>query len=1073
MRFRVLGPLEVRRAAGEPVSVPGRRPRALLVMLLLGAGRPVAVQDLIDGQYGADPPAGAANAVQAQVSRLRRVLEPGLIGFTGAGYRLDVDPDDVDVHRFERLVRQGRRAAEAGDPPLAASLLREGLALWREPPLADLPSAVAAATRLEDLRVSAAEDLAEAELGLPGGPSVGELRRLVAAHPLRERLRALLVRALAAQGRQAEALGAFEEGRRLLADELGVDPSGELAAAHLAVLRGPESAPPAGGGLPARLTSFVGRERELHRLAALRGSRLVTVVGSGGTGKTRLAVEAASRDPLPAFFADLSTLPAFPSAGSTPSVGEVARVVLWALGAREGGLRAPGGGDPVRRLVAALAGRPALLVLDNCEHVVEAAAELVRALLDECPDLRILATGREALGITGEARLDLAPLGLPPREDSPVRDALRYPAVRLFAERAAAVRSGFAVDEGNVADVVRVCAALDGIPLAIELAAARLRAFGVREVARRLAEDGRFLALDRGERGAVGRHRTLRAAVEWSWSLLTPDERAVAARFSVFTGGAALEAVLGVCGPDAADALEGLVDKSLVLFDGDRYRMLETIREFCAGRLDRAGERERVRERHAGWFEGMAREADPWLRRGEQIGRLRLLSADHGNLMAALTWAVRHDRPLALRLVSALATYWWLSGRQSQAASPAAALLDGPVEGLEEEYVLCVVHAAPLAGREHWARAEAYIRGFRRPLRNPFTAALWGMTVGPFASGVRPADDRVLGSDPWSMALGRLGWALVRWLDGEPRAAERELEAVLALFRQVGERWGTAQALDALATIAGRRGEWARARELWREALELLDELGALEETADVLAHRAEAFLREGDPAQALAGYRRAEEAARRAGREVPVPVSAGLAEVALLEGDLREARRLLEAALAASDGAVFGARHARVRVLLGLARLAEAGDAGALGAAAVSGEILAVARDVPLGTVLADAAEARAAAVLAGTRTRPSDTRTAGESGAGEVDAGEPVATPAEPGAGEVDAGWLVGVLLGAAVALRGAPVTGDRHAARTAAGGRALSGAEAFAEAYARGKAMSRQEALALLEGGAPARR
>ncbi|WP_440099563.1 BTAD domain-containing putative transcriptional regulator [Streptosporangium sp. H16] len=1090
MRFGVLGSLEVRSPTGEEISVGGPRPRALLVMLLLDAGRVVGVRRLIDGQYGDDPPAGAANAVQAQVSRLRRSLPAEVIEFHGTGYRLAADPDDVDAHRFERLAREGRRLLAEGRHPDAAGPLREALALWRGPALADLPFGRAWAARLEELRLTATEDLAEAESTLPEGgsvtsaASVAELQRLVAAHPLRERLRGRLMLALRATGRQAEALAVFEEARRLLAEELGADPSPELAAIHLAVLRAERPAPPR-RGLAAQLTSFVGRERELERIAALRDSRLITITGPGGTGKTRLAIETAGRGRREVCFVDLSPLggsvslggsaasggpvspggsgpsggasvpfgePA-PSGGRVPPGGgdQVARAVLGALGLREPGFHAPRPADLVEHLVAALAERELLLVLDNCEHVNAAVATLARRLLGECPGLAVLATGREPLGITGETLVPLAPLETPPPDSSPPA-ALASPAVKLFADRAAAVRPGFEVRQANVETVVRICAALDGLPLAIELAAARLRSFTVEEIATRLAEHGRFRLLSRGDPTAAARHRTLRAVVEWSWDLLSPAEQVLARRFSVFAGSASLEAAEAVCEvEDAAGLLADLVDRSLVVADGDRYRMLDTIRLFCAERLAEAGEEDRLRGGHARHFLDLARRADPHLRRAEQLRWLARLSAEHGNLTAALRWAVREDTETGLRLVAALAAYWWLGGRRGDAGEAAAELLEAtgrPLPGLEEEYVMCVAHAVPRALPEHRERADAIMWSRDRPLRHPFAAALWGMFAGPPESAppTGPETDRLLGSDPWSLALDGLSRALLKVLGGDPAGGERELEEVLARFRSLGERWGTAQGLDWLALVAGWRGEWARARGLWREALELLEELGALEETADVLGHRAEALAREGDLVAAAADHRRAGELARKAGSPgVPAVTHLGLGEIARFEGDLAEARRRIDLALRGAETGAFGAEAARARALTALGRLAEA-EGDLAGALLHHRRAQARARRSPLAADLADAVEGRAgAALLEGTGTRVR--------GEGEARARE-------------GAGTQAALLLGMAVALRGTAVAGDRDVARVTAGARDLAGAEAFASAYARGAAMRRDEVLTALD-------
>jgi DNA-binding SARP family transcriptional activator len=381
VRIGILGSLEVWAADGAGVAVGGPRPRALLVLLALNANRVVGIDAIVAAQYGDEPPADAAGAIQAHVSRLRKVVPD--VTFDGAGYRLAVDPDDVDALRFERLAAEGRRLLAAGAHDKAAGVLREAMGLWRGPALVDLPHGSARAARLDELRLGALEDLVDAELALPSGTSVAELQALAATHPLRERLRGQLMRALHATGRQAEALAEFEDTRRLLADELGADPSPELSATHLAILRADTA--PRRVGLPAQLTSFVGRADELARLRELRSARLVTVLGPGGTGKTRLAVEAArDRDTC---FVDLSPV---------ASADLVPPALLGALGLRESGF-VPSAGDPVQRLVAAL-DEPLLLVLDNCEQVVAEVAAVVRTLLASCPSLSIIATSREPLG---------------------------------------------------------------------------------------------------------------------------------------------------------------------------------------------------------------------------------------------------------------------------------------------------------------------------------------------------------------------------------------------------------------------------------------------------------------------------------------------------------------------------------------------------------------------------------------------------------------------------------------------------------------------------------------------------
>ncbi|MFG2071349.1 BTAD domain-containing putative transcriptional regulator [Nonomuraea maritima] len=1088
MEFGILGPLVARPGdGGEPVAGGGPRQRALLAMLLLDAGRLVSTERLLDGQYGDHPPAGAANAVQAQISRLRRALPAGLIESHGTGYRLAVDPGDVDAHRFERLAREGRRLLTAGPPATAAAVLREALELWRGPAFADVADAPFTgphAARLEELRLAATEDLSEAELSLPGVRPVARLRGLVDAHPLRERARGLLMRALHAAGRPAEALAVYEEGRRVLAGELGTDPSPELSALHLELLRGERPQEPVGWTAPpAQLTSFVGREPELAHLATLRDARLITVIGPGGTGKTRLALHFTTRrsahTPTTAPHSEASPHGGghhttatdagaydgvcFVDLGVVDGAGRVAEAVLGALGVREPAVRplaASGDRDPVERLLTALAEKRVLLVLDNCEHVIDEAAALAHRLLAGSPGLSVLATSREPLGITGERLVQLAPLPTP-SPDEPVADPLAYPAVRLFADRAAAVRPGFALGPHNLDAVLRICAALDGLPLALELAAARVRTFGVAEIADRLAEHGRFRLLSRGDRTAAARHRTLHAVVEWSWDLLDAEEQALARRFAVFSGGATLEAVERVCGPGSAETLAGLVDKSLVETDGERYRMLDTIRLFCLARLTGSGEEQPLRQAHAAWFLEFARRADDHLYRHEQLEWLAGLSADNANLQAALRWSTEHDRPTAWRTVAALAMYWWLTGRRGQATRHAVHLLTStehsagvePPVGLDEEYVLAVLHAVPETGSPHWERAWEIVESLDRPMRYRFGAALWGMIAGPPRSGPQDAPGRViLGSDPWSRALERLSIGLMLLIGGSPADAERELEQVLADFGSVGERWGKAQALSWLALLASWRGNWTRAFRLWDEALVLLEELGALDELADTLCQRADAYVRAGDVRAARADHERAGELERRLGRpELMAWVQLALGELARHAGDLPEAARRLEAAQAGSETGAFTADGTRSRVHTALGRLAEARaatmtkarDAARLveEAARLHGMALRAALGSPVAADLAQVAEGLAGHLLTATATAPLDPST-----------GQAAEQAAE--------------LLGLAVALRGLAVAGDRDVAATAAEATRLLGRERFASAYARGATMSHDQARTTLQ-------
>ncbi|GAA0271084.1 BTAD domain-containing putative transcriptional regulator [Cryptosporangium japonicum] len=938
MRFGILGPIQVETADGRTVPVGGSRLRAALAVLLTEAGRIVPAQRLIDGVYGDAPPAGATNALQSQVSRLRQLLGgAAVVEFHPAGYRLAVDPDQVDAHRFRRLVAAAARVAD----PVA--LLDEALGLWRGPALADAGDSTlirATAAELDDARLSALDTriAARLEAGDVSDDLVAEVRALVGAHPLREPFRVHLMRALHATGHSAAALLAFEDARRALADELGADPSAELREAHLALLRGSEphtSAPrrrptprtPAPRGLPAQLTSFVGREHELARLADLLGDqRLVTLTGPGGAGKTRLAIEAAQRHPAESHLVELATV---------TTGAEIEQVVLDALGLRDSGLRPTSpAAHPLDRLIAALTDRPVLLVVDNCEHLVDAAATLVDHLLRRCPSLRALATSREPLGITGEHLLPVRALGLPADGD-PVERVRSAPAVRLFAERASAALPGFTVDATSAPDVLRICRTLDGQPLALELAAARLRSLSLGEVASRL--DDRFRLLNRGERTAPARHRTLRAAIEWSWDLLDDAERTLARRLTVFVGGATLEAIEQVCGPTDPDSLSGLVDKSLVEFADGRYRMLDTIRAFGQERLAESGELKQLHRAHTEYFLELALTGDAALRTAEQLRWAAVLDRERENLHSAARWSGTADPASGLRLAAALAMYTWIRGRRGEFAALARDLLESvgprPPHGLEEEHAICAL-AARLGGHDgNWSTGHASWLAnpneLYRPPRLPFLNALTALSAGP------PADSeytklenwyRASDLDPWTAALQLFGLAYMRAMTGDLTEAVASLEASAAGFGAIGERWGRTMALTELADLAEARGDQDRFLELNEEAMRLAVELESDEDRAGLFCRRATNAARFGDLDTADALYRRAAELGSRAGvSDVQVRALAGSAHVRWLRSDVEGARRQYEQGLTELTGAGYIADELRGLLSIGLGWVAYA----------------------------------------------------------------------------------------------------------------------------------------------------
>ncbi|MCO1581149.1 tetratricopeptide repeat protein [Crossiella sp. SN42] len=895
MRFGILGPVQATHPDGTPVQLGGPKVRTLLALLAAGAGRIVPAETLLDGLYADDPPEGAANALQSQVSRLRRALGSGVVEFHPTGYRLAVDPAEVDAHRFAALAADGRAALRRGEPATAEAQLAEALALWR----GDLPTELGP-SRWPELRLTAIEDHAEAALALGRTGLAPALREHLGAHPLRERLWALLVRALLADGHPAEALAAFEQARTRLAEELGADPSAELAEAHRLALRGDHQrrTPP-----PAQLTSFVGRAEELRQVRELlRRHRLVTLTGPGGAGKTRLAIEAAAG--TPACFVALAPL---------TDQADLPRALLAALGAREGAR------DPLDRLRAALADRPPLLLLDNCEHLIQPVAELTADLLRALPELRVLATSREGLGITGEAR-------------HPVPSLDRAAAVELFTHRARAADPAHD-PAAHPGQVEHICQALDGLPLAIELAAARVRGLPVPEIAARL--DDRFALLAKGERTAAVRHRSLRGVVEWSWDLLDGPERVLAGRLTVFAGGATLAALTEVCAaPDLLDALTGLVDKSLLTRTGQRYRMPETIRAFCAERLADAGDTDRLRHTHAAHFLTLAQAASPRLLRAEQLDWLARLDADYDNLVAALRWTTATDPPTALRLAAALAPYWWLRGRRAEGARLTAPLTSGlgataPPE-LAEEYSVCVLTTAfgtpdPAPMRPQLDEVRRLLEARTSAPRQPLLWVLWAMVEGPPADLAATARQygAMFDADPWSAALQGLSNGVVAIYRGDPVAGEALLTVALARFRALGERWAMIQALGDLAPLADHRGDRAHAHALYAEAITLARELGATEEAADLLNRRAAGHLAHGDLSAARADLAQVALLGRQAGAPDWVATAQlGQAELARRTGDLDQARALCTQALAASPLGVFATEELRCQTQTTLARI-------------------------------------------------------------------------------------------------------------------------------------------------------
>jgi predicted ATPase/DNA-binding SARP family transcriptional activator len=653
VEFRLLGPVEAR-LDGERVEIGHVRQRCVLVALLVDVNHPVPADQLIDRVWADEPPHNGRNALAAYMSRLRQlfagaedvqiVREPG-------GYKLAVDALSVDLHRFRHLVSKARATA---DPVGAAAVFDSALGMWRgEPfPSIDTPWLNDVRAAVEAERFSAELDRNDAALRAGRHAELlGELTAALQAHPLDERLVGQLMLAQYRSGRQADALDTYRNTRERLVEELGVDPSPPLRDVYQTILEGessshsiPRSSQPVAdtrphADLPRRATSFIGREQEIRRVtAALREAPLVTLTGVGGVGKTRLALEAVGADRERyddgVWFCELAPVDS----------GAVSHALAAALR-----LQQQHGLGIEDTLIEYLRTRELLLVVDNCEHVLDSAARMLDQIARHCPKVSVLATSREALGVEGER---LVPV--PPLTDEE--------ATRLFADRARAGRPDFDLDREPVGAVAEICRRLDGLPLAIELAAARIRVMSSLDVARRL--DGLRL-LSGGARGAHPRQQSLAATIDWSYHLLSEPEQSFFMRLSVFAGGFDLEAAHGVCGEDGAteddtlDLLIGLVEKSMVTVrsgtERSRFGVLETLRAYGRDRLREKGIDDSYAARHALYYTGLAEQAAAGLQAAEERAWVDRMLPDYDNLRAAFEHAMAaRDIDLALRLVTSL-----------------------------------------------------------------------------------------------------------------------------------------------------------------------------------------------------------------------------------------------------------------------------------------------------------------------------------------------------------------------------------------------------------------------------------
>ena len=917
MEFRVLGPVEVA-AEGRRLTLGSARQRLLLAVLLTARGEIVAADRLIDATWGARPPPSARKSLHSHLSRLRRALSEATadggdaVVTEAGGYRVVLERHELDADRFASLVERARERL-AADPGAALHGLDDALGRWRGPPFGELAEheALRAETaRLEQVRAAAVADRIEARLALGDHTVIGELEATVAADPLAERPHAQLMRALYLDGRQVAALATYRRLQQRLAEEVGVDPSPELQQLHQRILRQDADLAPTARATPARVTAGaedpghrppteiatgpIGRDHDIARVAALLdASRVVTLTGPGGVGKSTLAqavvTRAGTRFDDGVVWCGLAGL-------RDPAA--VPAALVAALGVQQQDEL-----PPLRRLLTALSGRRALVVLDNAEHLLAATTEVVRRIRANCPQVVVLVTSREHLRLPEERVWEVVPLPVP-RSGAGADEVAGSPAGRLLCDRARAVEASFALTDANAASIAAVCRRLDGIPLALELAGARLRALSPEALAARL--DRRFELLTGGSHDEGGRHHTLQAVVEWSYTMLTDAEARLFERLSTFAGAFPLEAAEEVgAGPpleahEVAGVLAELVDKSMVVVERRggrlRYRLLDTLRAYGVRRLEETGQLDRRRAVHADVHVARSEELATRLRGPDERDAIDELDAVVDDLRVAQAWALATGgTDAALRLPSALHDELVFRPRQEvfEWAEQALALPDAPAQ---PAYAAALATAARgQMNRGQLDRARELAEAAQTRAEPESLAALWALyvrtTLALYEGRLREVG--VLADHRWKVAdaLGQdyhralagvsrvLGlryrgdddaavaaavearrdadasgnhtaraWALYSsgeaLSDSDPEEAIELLQQAVEAAHRVDRGFIEGVALVSLASLCGRSGRTERALQLFEDAILLwrrLDvytqQLTTLRNLVELLAH--------------------------------------------------------------------------------------------------------------------------------------------------------------------------------------------------------------------------------------------